>query len=473
MTTRRGLIQSLLLATILAAGAGIAWIAAGGISYWVVDALFPERYETRESLDIIDNGEPAIRSSDGALLDLNRKPFLGSPLYNSTLLLQAPIPPDIRMDWWSRCKPLNIGSKSLAWFFVHDGAIAGHGYFVGYNVETNLPVQYIGRNGLRTQKPSREEQFPVSDAKMSYGRACVGTLIDSRPVGNNGHRVWEWELQLLSSDEGLVAIDLARGTVKFLWKGSDLVSTAVTDKDPMAAEKELHHTLKQSSPLILVRTSDQVIGVDSDGREQERYIIPPELRNDDLEWHRLADGRVLVPRYWPNNNELFWIDATSKIVRHEQVNLRVTTEAYRPWPVRIMRFAGETFYMPSPGTIVGSIACYPWNDVPNGVGYFATLWKAFCKEWQALLANFVLSVILAIFCFRHQRKNGLPWTWAWVTFTLIFGLLGFVGYMTHRVWPVRLLCPHCNRQVPRDRSACFACGREFPTPETKGIEVFA
>jgi len=93
--------------------------------------------------------------------------------------------------------------------------------------------------------------------------------------------------------------------------------------------------------------------------------------------------------------------------------------------------------------------------------------------WPALAITAIISIVLAGLCFRHQRKYGLPWTGAWTVFVLLFGLPGYFGYLAHRVWPARLPCPHCSKRVPRDRPACFACGRNFPSPAMKGIEVFA
>jgi len=49
----------------------------------------------------------------------------------------------------------------------------------------------------------------------------------------------------------------------------------------------------------------------------------------------------------------------------------------------------------------------------------------------------------------------------------------YLGYLAHRTWAARLPCPHCGQLAPRDRPACFACGREFPVPPPSGIEVFA
>jgi len=199
----------------------------------------------------------------------------------------------------------------------------------------------------------------------------------------------------LLSDDGLVAINFKKRTVKLLWKAPDLVSAAVTDKDPMAAMKRLLDKATQSMPLLLVRTQNQVVGLDMDGRELERHVIPPELRDDQLEWHRLSDGRVLVRRL-PYDNELFWIDAAGKIVRHEKVNLRVKRKFHRPWPNGIAHFTMVMFVVPSPAAIVGTLVCNPW-DIYNtpwrtrSLGYSAALRQALCDAWLLLSVNGTVS----------------------------------------------------------------------------------
>jgi hypothetical protein len=85
----------------------------------------------------------------------------------------------------------------------------------------------------------------------------------------------------------------------------------------------------------------------------------------------------------------------------------------------------------------------------------------------------LLSVILAVLCWRRNRQYFQPASGLWFVFVLLMGLPGLVGYLFHRRWPVQEACPACGRLVPRDRDACAACGKEFPAPQPKGIEVFA
>ena len=130
--------------------------------------------------------------------------------------------------------------------------------------------------------------------------------------------------------------------------------------------------------------------------------------------------------------------------------------------------------MPSCGTLAALISINPWmnQDLRDSVDYSVALAKALSEMWDVLLLTGIIGIILACLCYRRQRKYGLPWTVPWMAFVLLFGVPAYLGYLFHRSWPARLPCPSCGQPAPRDRSACLACGRDFPPPALKGIEVF-
>jgi hypothetical protein len=93
--------------------------------------------------------------------------------------------------------------------------------------------------------------------------------------------------------------------------------------------------------------------------------------------------------------------------------------------------------------------------------------------WPYLLAVFAVSPIGAWFCYRRQRRLGLPWTGAWVAFVFVGGPLALAGYLVHRRWPPLAACANCHQRVPHDRAACVRCGTEFALPAPTGNEIFA
>jgi hypothetical protein len=91
-----------------------------------------------------------------------------------------------------------------------------------------------------------------------------------------------------------------------------------------------------------------------------------------------------------------------------------------------------------------------------------------------LIGIHLLCGMLAWVSYRHGSLYALPRSHrlAWAAFVFLFGLPGWIGFLTHRRWPVLERCPSCTQQVPADRDACSACAKPFPESALKGIEVF-
>ena len=143
-------------------------------------------------------------------------------------------------------------------------------------------------------------------------------------------------------------------------------------------------------------------------------------------------------------------------------------------PNDTVQSVATSFGVPSIGIIAGVFVCHPWGPAESdSLGYWAALGKGLHTYWPMLLVTGAICVVLAMLCYRRQRRYGLPWTWVWVGFVLLFGVPAYLGYLAHRSWPSRLPCPSCGKPVPRNREACFACNHDFPAPPPKGIEVFA
>ncbi len=197
------------------------------------------------------------------------------------------------------------------------------------------------------------------------------------------------------------------------------------------------------------------------------------MRDADLRWVALPGGKALVSTSHSGRDTsrqaIFWFDADGKVVQQKQFDLHSPPES------ELLRVASPSVIVPSPASIAAFAFCYPWAPAEAGepLTYSAALGRAFAMIWPILLITAVVSVALACVVYRRQRQQGLPWTWVWTIFVLLFGLPAYFGYLAHRTWPARLPCPHCGRRVPRDRPACFACGRDFPAPAAKGTEVFA
>ena len=481
MKMRLGRLQALLLGAVLAIGAGLAWGLAVGILGMTIEGLFPRQViepGRHKQLHVLRDGTPVVYSGkedqDGDIyhtLDDERVKETNQ-LDGSLLGVPGCSYVDSTLTWNQRVIKLG-GSLEWPnlWYFIHDGAAEGHGYFVGYNNETNLKIGCIGRNGFQSDIPPVEEQFSVDASQIIHSSA----ILDSH---NHNIQLYKPDRHILFllADHELLEVSLKNQTVKPLWKGNGPFTATIEVKIETTQGNESNQTIHLES--ILIRTPEKVIILDFDGKVLATYILPQELRRNIIEFMRLPNGEALIRRSGIDN-ELFWIDTEGKIVRHECMDLfHKDTITHYPWPYQIAKNAMAFFSVPSPGGIVGALISEPWDfwNTPwrtRALDYSAALWQALHDVRLLLLVNGVLAAIMAFFCYRRQRKYGLPWTGVWTGFVLLFGLPAYFGYLAHRRWPARLACPDCGKCVPRDRLACFACGQEFPPAARKGIEVFA
>ena len=468
MKMRSELFQSMALVILLAVGAGLAWgfLAAWGMSVVSDVASSGDVYE---NVVFLRDGTPVIESyarrdyeaRTFRTLEGNRVEVKNDDM-NVLTNLQGPEYLSKRfagLVWNERITCVhNDWYGPDVWYFMHDGKPEGHGYFVSYDKKAKAKIGYIGTGGFTPEEPPLDQQFPVNGRRVSR-RNWYGTTAMLYGY-NDGEGS---EVQYLLADDGLREINVKKRSVKILRKGDDLISGGLSSMPlPAKGKAAVDRT-------ILLRSPDRVDVLALDGKEIASYPLPSELRSDNFGCLALPGGKTLIDHGIFNVTDLFWLDAGGKIVRREHVTLRNLRQS------QAMTNTIMSIVIPSPGVIAGVGFAYPWAlaDCPDSWTYSDALRSALAKTWPILLATEIISLVLACVVYRRQRRYGLPWTWVWTVLVLLFGLPAFFGYFAHRAWPARLPCPHCGRRVPHDRPACFICGREFPPPAVKGIEVFA
>ncbi len=475
MTIRIERFRYLALAIILSVGAGLIWGVVFAFGFGIVNSIISS-HDVREELVFTHDETPIIQSYAGnnygartyrtldgkpveiAHYDLEHGARLSGPVNRRKRFFN--------LSWSQRIVDMRDDSYGPEkWYFICDGELHGRGYVVGYDKVAKAKIGYIGRNGFRSDEPPREEQFPVDGRKIS--RHGIRSLI-LYGVNMRDFR----DTKYLLTDDGLIQINLKKRTVKNVWKETNLISAANLYDMRMVKTTSAK---KISFPAILLRMPDRVLVFDPSGKEIQTYLLPAELRNDSLTFIPLKGDKALVHKSFHHHNELLWIDTAGKIVEHRRVDLRERAGLGRT-AQSFVGFIG----VPSIGVFVGTAVCYPWGAETESLGYWAALSKGLQMlgkgihiYWPVFLFAGVISVILAVLCYRRQRKYGLPWTWVWTVFVLLFGVPAYLGYLAHRSWPVRLPCASCGRPAPRDREACFSCNHDFPAPKPKGIEVFA
>jgi hypothetical protein len=339
-----------------------------------------------------------------------------------------------------------------AWYVVHDGNLHGRVYMVGFDVSTKRTIGYVGKHGFRPDAPPPDDQFPVHGARVQYTGYFDPDRFASDQVDD--------DVKYLLTDEGLMQIDWDKQSVKTVFIDDNLVS--------MARWRVFADDEKPVSQSILVRSSDSVRVLDLAGNVQETFALPAELRNGNLSWTLLGDGKALAFNQGPISCELFWLDATST-VRRQKVDLQRNVDSDRK------RMTLVSAVVPVP-VVCGAVSAAVPLGSPTARGtesHWTRLVRLWADTWPPILVVVALAAVLAWLCFRRQRQYGMPWTPAWVVFVFLFGLPGYIGYRTHRRWPTCLPCPSCGRTAPRDRPACCHCHHDFPAPPVTGTEVFA
>ena len=343
MRARRNQIQSLSVAAILAVGAGAMWMWGLIFFHSLVQDFIPDlRLTDGEGLCVFEDGVPVIasysagrspiyRTLEGKPVEVSNPHDAEMPYLSGPKCFEKPFS---RLSWRERLVEFKQGET--VWHFIHDGEMHGRAYFAGYDNATKLVIGYIGCHGFQPGEPAEDERFLVDGRKLSdYNRAVFHPGFDgngwagfSSPSGVS--------LLYLLADNGLIQVDLKQRTVKMLRKDANLISAA---------------TLGHSLPFLLVRTKDQILTFYPSSKDLRirSYTLPAELRHLNLHWLELPNDRALIRstqfNLW-NNEELYWIDATGKIVRHENIDLQ-------PRPKSLATETTAIAMVPSFGTIVG------------------------------------------------------------------------------------------------------------------------
>ncbi len=367
------------------------------------------------------------------------------------------------------------------WYFLHDGARDGRGYFVGYDSQSKLCVGFIGRDGFRPDQPPVEQWFPMDGAKLASGTALPPNAYNrynmphAAAYSNDEPEFPQWNVDMISGAQ-LLEVDLRTGSVKTLLESADLIAAGMLYTAPTweVAGKEAPRIHRH--PKLAVRTTDRVLLFDATGKQHAAFLIPEEFRDRSIGLYELDAGRALLTasRLLPDRSscaELLWIDPSGTVSRRAEVCLgegdRYSDET-DPWKTALV--------FPAPVALAFlATVTDPWDYLKIGLEptYSAALARSLAASWPPMLVVSLLAAALAWHCFRRHRRFYQPASGLWFAFVVLAGVPGLVAYLFHRRWPPLEKCPACGQDVPRDRETCANCGVTFPAPEPKGCEVFA
>ena len=449
------------------------------------------------------------RTLDGKLINVKDKDRLRELTMQLGGTYRAKLKPDAKaltMPPESRIQALNSinPSSKNSWYFIHEKQIDGKGYFAGYENETKRCIGFIARKGMSADLPPNEEWFPFDGRRMmpQFNNPSDSALMPHvsqqnynsyressrfyRNIGVDqgfdtvtGSLVPKSEAFMISGDQ-VLEINFEKGTVKPFLQASNLESGGVLLCE--ATEIASAGPAKGWGLYFWVfRSSDRLYLLDETKKQVGEFVIPQEFRKGNIGISRVADDpkQLILGTYKKRNgiyhHDLNWIDTEGKILRHEEITL---VQDAQPKPEKKQKCDWESACAcPAPAGVlltqlVSPVEYTSETDEEIEFSYSENLRNYFRLSWPAFLLVCAISALLTCICYRRQRRYALPFTWVWVAFVFLCGVPGYLAYRFHRRWAVLDECPACKKKVPRDREACSACGKSFPPPELKGIEVF-
>jgi len=474
MGKQKSILAQVCLAAVVGLGLQVAYALAVLFCIGIGTQLIRSDW-FQEQLEVRADGTPTLVSYSSNPWQQSVRTLDGTPLNDVSLpklqtaeLLGPSRPPllPIRRSWAGRVWPAGMAdSLRTAWFFVHDGRIDGHGYYVGFDVKSNRRVGYIGRNGFQTGLPTSEACFPVN------GRILQKSV-----------RLDPLRVYLLSANR-VIEIDCSRRSVRTVLEANGVISIGLIHRTRPHVEISTEEpSAYEENAALVVRTSTSVWTVNLSSGARQVYPIPAGIHRDTIRFWRLADSAkaaIMVDEHKAARNttvaDLYWMRPGGKPYRHERVTLRRSGVG---WDAMDPRLASILQAVPilvplfwTLGTfVVGPLQTLGSSDVPD---YWHAVSKTMATAWPALLITLVLAAVAAWLCMRRQRRYALRWTRTWAVVVVLLGVPMWLGYLLQRVWPALIACPTCNVPAPRDRNACAYCGKPFPASAPRGTEVFA
>jgi hypothetical protein len=495
---RFSLLRQITGATILGTGFGTIWFL---LVIWLTTSLQEvwrggkAKWPPRDELVVTSDGTLLIRNTQWDDLnqitttfrDLNggKQADQGSEKLLPSISMagehEAPGVFSPRAAWARRLKPfVNEREPNVNWYFVHDGKEDGAGYFVGYQRESNRRVGFIGLAGARSDPVPINEWIPVRGSL-----AADFSLWSSPPLNiywENSNREFKVgpldlppRLVYVPSGNRLRQVDLAAGTVRTVLETPEPIESPGI---PALESWSAGHAVKEQP--ILARTKSQIYVLDRQHRIVRQFAIPAEIdRNSPATWYELGSGQAFAEFVLPsastkpdgfNHQIVYRIAADGRPQNRFEVSLQSGSLQTDEATTLMQVILG----LPSPAFLV-VVEPFFLMEMDRTLSYPAAIIALFAKLSPAFLAVFALTSILAVMTWRRSRAFGLPARQqiAWTVFVFLLGLPAFAGYLLCRRWPVRVPCPNCHVNPPRDRPACATCGTTFPDPALKGIEIFA
>ncbi len=470
ITRRYSFLRQLAWAVTLAAGFGTAWFM---ITLFIGTST-QQPWRGGETLVVRSDGTLLIQSYElNNLLQLNIRDLEGrkqdAPGINGRIApvyMSGELPGtgyfSQRPGWDEKLFSfVNEQEPNVNWFFVRDDTSVGAGYFVAYDRTNSQRLGFLGLSGFRDDPVPKSEWIP---AQGEINSSVPQTIYSGHSQSYSTVR-WDVPPRWVYVPSGTVLrkVDLAARTVTTILETPEpIVSVGV----PTLASWSVAHPTKEQP--ILARTMHQIQVLDQSGHLIKTFSIPSEVDpRSSVEWYAMEKGDVIAVFH---NDLVYRIGGDGAVQNHFKIELQAGSSGLD----QQTQASVLTLGVPSPAVLLGIGLLVDLQANPTRTVY--TRVQSLLKEfWPIFTAVEMLSLILAVMAWRRSRAFGFPRNEqiTWAAFVLLFGLPAYAGFRLYRRWPTRLPCPDCHVRVPRDRGACVECGKRFPDPGLKGIEIFA
>jgi hypothetical protein len=494
MHQRHGLVNSLLLALVLAVGTAVVW---GFVCGFCADAI--RRWQRRQPSSLARTAEQLLVTSEGVPViatignrdyhyrtyrTLDGEPVEAAAQIYPAALLDAETLEGYGwpVEWSARMTGVNDGQMPPQyWYLIHDGCRPGHAWLEGFDSVSKRRVGYLGRQGFSATPLAVADQF-LLDGRLFGSGLVFGYFGPMEPRNfsstsnflptsvSQGGLIPLWRGYLVT-DGKLVEVDIRQRRVRTVLEEPGLLSAVIVEQ-AVVKDAEGRSTLRLRS-LIAARSADRLWIIDPSANQMRQYALPGDWASRALEVYVLDDEVLLTNGAWfgrSSDVHLAWLDRDGRVVRERNVTLQQPYSRGAPgeWEAVGM--------LPIP-TLLGLAAfvAYPLEQVWNGsaASYAEGLVAAWQRFTWPIIVVVLAAIALAVWCFRRHRRYAQPGVWMWCVFVLLLGVPGLIGYLLHRRWPVCETCSACGRRVAGDRDTCPACGAVFPAPPPVGTEIFA
>ena len=488
-------VRQLLLAATISLGIGTIWLVlALFVGTLVVEAWQgpDSNWPPRQLLAVKHDGTPLIKS-------IPRSTPLDAT-YSDTSGRTVPAPPVGNLiepvyvfggdwtqtswlneiSWQTRLKSfVEPEHPSVIWYFVHDGKPDGAGYFAGYDRSTNRPVGFVGDSGFRPDRPSPDQQFPVSSSLMA-------TLAIWSPSGlvNRGGQVAGSDPDASRIRESSVYVP-AGNRLRLVDLRTRSVSTVFETPEPIESfglcpQETAGKDDPARQPAVAVRTTHTIVALTPRHELLGTFTVPAKLQDSYMiAWYAIGKIGALAEFYHPwqtDPGENLAPRTICSVAPDGTMRSQTDLTLQSGMPVWSKQQESTLLVAALPAPLVLPIAEWFFVSLINQAPTISAGVRMMIESsWPSLLGVALLGLLLSIASWRRSRAFGLPLPHqvAWAIFVFLFGIPGYAGYRLHRRWATLAECPHCHHRAPRDREACAACRAAFPAPAPKGIEIFA